>query len=116
MNTKQQHPSQPLPLPRGTGSVQMRGASYWMIYGNELGQRIQENCNTLDRREAERILIQRALRVLELRMERLRGLADDAKTQGQAQARLGVRTRGANRPDVQTALSNRKTNTKGASL
>jgi hypothetical protein len=61
-------------MPRGMGSVQVRRGSYWMIYTNELGVRIQESAKTSDRAVAERLLIERAIAVLEARLVLLRSL------------------------------------------
>jgi hypothetical protein len=73
-------------LPRGTGSVQMRRRTYWMIYSDELGKRIQENTKQTERDAAERVLVERAIEVLEARIALLKGLQHETSKAESARA------------------------------
>src|SRR5215471_13969446 len=48
-------------LPKGTGSLQVRGRAVWMIYTDETGRKIQANTGTTDLIEARRVLAKAAL-------------------------------------------------------
>jgi hypothetical protein len=62
-------------LPHGCGSLQFRGAVYWMIYSNEDGQKIQENTLTTDLEEATRRLAARVLPKFRARVALLERIA-----------------------------------------
>jgi hypothetical protein len=66
-------------LPHGSGSIQKRGATLWIIYPNAKRRTIQENARTLDWDEAWKLLLRRATRTLEERLAELRSIADAAQ-------------------------------------
>jgi hypothetical protein len=66
LNTKK-----PTGLPYGSGSLQIRGRVWWMIYKDGEGQTIQESAKTQDWDEAVRLLAARALPIAWARVEAL---------------------------------------------
>ena len=62
-------------LPRGAGSIQKRGAKWWLIYTDETGRQIQKNSGTSDQAEARLLLAKTALRVLSARAKEIRRIA-----------------------------------------
>jgi hypothetical protein len=89
-------------LPYGSGSIQMRSRTWWMIYRDPEGRIIQENTRTDDQNAARRILAERAIVTLEARLKMLRKVANGReKDQKAAAATLGEaeqRTRKAAAP------------------
>jgi hypothetical protein len=59
-------------LPKGTGSLQIRGRVYWAIYADERGRRVQANMETDNLDEARRELAARVIKVLQARLAALR--------------------------------------------
>src|SRR5262249_17107213 len=51
----------PAGLPHGAGSMQIRGAVWWLIYRDKDGRTHQESSGTSDRAEARRLLAEKAL-------------------------------------------------------
>jgi len=64
----------------------MRRRTYWMIYSDELGKRIQENTKQTERDAAERVLVERAIEVLEARIALLKGLQHETSKAESARA------------------------------
>ena len=65
----------PSGLPYGTGSIQMRGTKWWMIFRDPEGRVIQESSYTDDQDTARRMLACRAIVTLEARLAMLREVA-----------------------------------------
>lgn len=64
----------PSGLPRGTGSLHLRGNVWWVVYRDEKGHKIEENSHTADPRAARRLLAARALervRAVAVQLERI---------------------------------------------
>ena len=65
--TRQTTPTRRLPanlssgLPYGLGALHLRGNSYWMIYRNAAGERVQENSGTGNLAAARIVLAERVL-------------------------------------------------------
>jgi hypothetical protein len=76
-------------LPRGAGSIQMRGARWWLIYTDETGRVIQKNSRTSDRAEARLLLAKAALRVLAARAKEIKRIAYGSETETESRARAG---------------------------
>jgi hypothetical protein len=70
INTKK-----PTGLPYGSGSLQIRGRVWWMIYKDGDGQTIQESAGTQDWDEAVRLLAARALPIAWARVAALERVA-----------------------------------------
>jgi len=73
LNTKK-----PTGLPYGSGSLQIRGRVWWMIYKDGDGQTIQESAGTQDWDEAVRLLAARALPIALARVAALEKVAYEA--------------------------------------
>jgi len=71
--------SNPSGLPYGTGSLQIRGTSWWAIYRDAEGRTIQENMRTKDRNTALRMLLQKSLATAQAKVEALEKLLDEAE-------------------------------------
>lgn len=67
-------------LPKGSGALQMRGRSYWMIYTDAFAHKTQVNAHTADFETARRELASAAIGVLRMRIDAIREALDD--TQG----------------------------------
>jgi hypothetical protein len=65
----------PTGLPYGSGSLQVRGRMWWMIYKDGEGQTIQESAGTQDWDEAVRLLAARALPIALARVAALEKVA-----------------------------------------
>jgi hypothetical protein len=76
-------------LPRGAGSMQMRGAKWWLLFRDEHGRLIQRNSGTADADEARRLLAKAALRVLAARAKEIRRIAYGGETEAEARTRSG---------------------------
>src|SRR5882672_9359743 len=81
----------PSGMPYGTGSIQMRGRSWWMIYRDVEGRTIQENTRTEDQDAARRMLAERAIITLEAQIAALREVLHE----GQSKGNRGASGRGA---------------------
>jgi hypothetical protein len=68
----------PTGLPYGSGSLQIRGRVWWMIYKDGEGQTIQESSGTQDRDEAVRLLAGRALPIARARVAALEAACEEA--------------------------------------
>jgi len=66
-------------LPRGMGSMQVRGRVWWLIYTGIDGTRIQENSHTEDQGAARCLLTRRALATARARVTFLESLHEDAR-------------------------------------
>ena len=69
-------------LPKGTGSLQVRGRVWWGIFTDEFGDKIQMNTHTPDFDRARRILACHAIRVLKARLAALRAVRDEKAAAG----------------------------------
>ena len=78
-------------LPRGAGSMQMRGAKWWLLFRDEHGRLVQRNSGTADAAEARRLLANAALRVLAARAKEIRRIAYGGETETKTRARAGKR-------------------------
>src|SRR5215471_8515048 len=81
----------PSGLPYGTGSLQMRGRTWWMIYRDTQGRTIQENTRTDNPDAARRMLVERALETARAKVLALEGMLNEA-----AQAETGASHPGGN--------------------
>jgi hypothetical protein len=105
-------------LPYGSGSIHMRGCTYWLVYGDAEGRRQQINSCTDNVAQARAMLIERSLRVLDDRRAVLEAALDEAKqAAGRADTSLqridgGGRSRGLRPPDG-NASTNRGRNRRG---
>ena len=68
----------PAGLPYGTGSLQMRGRTWWMIYRDTQGRTIQENARTDNPDAARRMLVERALETARAKVLALEGILNEA--------------------------------------
>jgi hypothetical protein len=64
-------------VPAGTGSLQVRGRTYWMIYADETGRKIQANTGMIELADARRVLAYAATKVLRARLAALREVLDE---------------------------------------
>jgi hypothetical protein len=97
-------------MPKGTGSLQVRGRTYWMIYTDVAGCKVQANTGTPDLAEARRVLADVAIAILETRLAALREVRDERPHQGHRDA--GARGAGKPGPHHSPAAAdarNRKT-------
>ena len=69
----------PSGMPKGTGSLQIRGRVWWAIYTDETGRRVQANMETDNLDEARRELAARAIKVLQARLAALREVCGEGK-------------------------------------
>jgi hypothetical protein len=83
----------PTGLPYGSGSLQIRGRVWWMIFKNETGLIIQESAKTQDWDEAVRLLAARALPIAQARVAALEKVAYEAPGKGSRTARRDSRGR-----------------------
>lgn len=67
-------------LPYGLGSLSFRSASYWMIYRNSEGVRIQESANTKNITVARVMLAERVLERVVAQAELLQGVIREGTT------------------------------------
>jgi hypothetical protein len=65
-------------LPRGAGSMQKRGRTWWMIYTDAGGIKIQENSRTDDPAVARMLLAERALRTANAKAAAIQAIIDEA--------------------------------------
>ena len=101
-------------LPRGAGSMQMRGAKWWLLFRDEHGHLVQQNSGTADADEARRLLAKAALRVLEARAKEIRRVAYDGETKAETRSRAG-KHQGAQPLDRSTRLGARSRSVRGDS-
>src|SRR5215831_6479468 len=73
-------------LPRGAGSMQMRGAKWWLLFRDEHGRLVQRNSGTADADEARRLLAKAALRVLAARAKEVRRIAYGGETEAETRS------------------------------
>jgi hypothetical protein len=71
-------------MPYGTGSIQMRRRTWWMIYRDPEGRIIQKNTCTEDQNAARRMLAERALETAKARVAALERIIDEQAAQKQA--------------------------------
>ena len=76
-------------LPRGAGSIQMRGAKWWLIYTDATGRVVQKNSGTRDQTEARLLLAKTALRVLAARAKEIRRIAYGGETKAETRSQAG---------------------------
>jgi hypothetical protein len=75
-------------MPYGTGSIQMRGRVWWIVYRDPQGRGIQENTRTEDFNAALRMLAERALETARARVTALeRIIHETAQKEGAAHPR-----------------------------
>lgn len=67
-------------MPKGTGSLQIRGRVYWAIYTDEAGRKLQVNTEMTELADARRVLASAAITVLQMRLAKLREIRDEAPT------------------------------------
>jgi hypothetical protein len=97
-------------MPKGTGSLQVRGCVWWAIFTDENGRKIQMNTETDDLGKARRILACRAIRVVKARLDALREVRDEAQTAAGAAGHGEARDRaehGASRRPVRHDVAQR---------
>lgn len=80
-------------IPYGSGSVQMRGSKYWLIYRDVEGRCIQENSYTDDVAIARRMLADRALIAARAKVEALEAIVNEGQD-SRSRAGAGNGTRG----------------------
>jgi hypothetical protein len=86
-------------VPAGTGSLQVRGRTYWMIYADETGRKIQANTGMVELADARRVLAYAATKVLRARLAALREVLDEnphqtaGRSQGDHRASFDSRSR-----------------------
>jgi hypothetical protein len=66
-------------FPYGTGSLQRRGRTFWIMYRDPEGRSIQENSRLEDFGAARRMLAERAIVTLEARLAVLKGMLDETE-------------------------------------
>jgi hypothetical protein len=76
--------SNPSGLPYGTGSIQIRGRVWWMIYRDTEGRTIQENTRTENQNEARRMLAVRALETTRAKVAALEQIVNEGQNQAEA--------------------------------
>ena len=101
-------------LPRGAGSIQKRGAKWWLIYTDETGRQIQKNSGTSDQAEARLLLAKTALRVLAARARKIRRIAYGGETEAETRSRAG-KHHGAQPVDRSARLGTRRRSVRGNS-
>jgi hypothetical protein len=101
-------------LPRGMGSLQVRGRVYWAIYTDADGRNVQANTQTADPLAARLFLVQRAQEVLEAKLAAVQGMLDECRHQPRATAGA-ARGQGADRSRAPKNARNRKKTTQGES-
>ena len=69
-------------LPKGTGALQIRGKTYWMIYTDAAGRKIQANTHTADFARARRTLAKAYIGVIRVTMGALQAVAGEKATAG----------------------------------
>src|SRR5689334_13732499 len=90
----------PTKLPYGSGSIQLRGRVWWMIYRDAAEQVTQENSRTEDQADALRLLANRAIRTMRSRIAVLKAIADGRpEDQSDGRRRAGGRPEPVGRPD-----------------
>jgi hypothetical protein len=65
-------------LPRGFGSIQKRRRTYWMIFTNAAGKKVQENSGSARRDVAQFMLAERALETANAKVAMLQAYLDEA--------------------------------------
>src|SRR5881394_1046374 len=70
--------SNPSGMPYGTGSIQIRGNAWWMIYRDTEGRTIQENTRTEDIDVARKMLAARALETARAKVAALEAILNEA--------------------------------------
>jgi hypothetical protein len=80
-------------MPWGTGALSLRSGSYWMIYKDERGRRVQVNTHIKDFAAAQRLLAEACIPAARVRLAVLVGMAYEKPSQG-TPAKAG-RTAGA---------------------
>jgi hypothetical protein len=104
----------PAGLPYGTGSIQMRGRVWWLIYKDETGRKIQANSGTDDQAAARRMLAVRAIKTLRARLAALRAVLHESRGEARADAGTTGRQR-AHRTTTAADARGRKSNSQGGS-
>jgi hypothetical protein len=91
----------PSGLPYGTGSFQLRGRSYWIMYRDAEGRTVQENAKTGDAGIARLMVAERALVTARAKVAALEAIFNEAGQAGYAPTTEGwQRTSGPGRqPD-----------------
>jgi hypothetical protein len=80
-------------MPKGTGSLQVRRRTWWMIYRDAEGEIIQANTNTTDQTEARRVLAKAALATLREIVAELEYIAHEGRSKGhQSERPVGPRS------------------------
>jgi hypothetical protein len=101
-------------VPKGTGSLQIRGRVYWMIYSDETGRKIQANTETDDFTEARRVLARAAIAVLQARLAALGEILREAPAKATGvrsdDPAIGDSRRRANRKSSARAARTGRTN------
>jgi hypothetical protein len=69
-------------MPYGTGSLQMRGTKWWIVFRDAEGRGIQENTRTEDFNAALRMLAERALETARARVAALEKIVDETEGAG----------------------------------
>jgi|SRR5215471_5092131 len=95
--TRQQAIRQKRSLPYGSGSIQFRGAVWWLVYRDANGKVIQENSLTADADEALRMLVSRSTATLRARIDQLEAIANEPAPKATGQGQRAPRG-GAERP------------------
>jgi hypothetical protein len=99
-------PLNPSGMPKGTGSLQVRRRTWWMIFRDAQGRIIQENTNTTHKTEARRVLAKAALATLREIVAELEHIAHEGQSkshQGEGPERSRGRaalSRGARHTDT----------------
>jgi hypothetical protein len=102
-------------MPKGTGSLQMRGRVWWMIYTDAAGRKKQVNTGTSDLDDARRVLVKVAIEVLHARLDALSEALDEEAHQSHREARpRGARKQGPHHPRTAAAVQNRQKTRGGA--
>lgn len=69
-------------MPKGTGSLQVRGRVYWAIYTDQFGRIQQVNTKAEGITEARRFLAALAIEVLQARLAAVQGVLDEGQGKG----------------------------------
>jgi hypothetical protein len=98
-------------FPYGTGSLQMRGRTWWIMYRDGEGRSIQENSRTEDYAAARHMLASRAIATLRARLAVLEGIASEGHHTGSGAGATGAE--GGSRSGAVPAGRGGKTRTGG---
>ena len=77
-------------LPRGFGSLQKRRRTYWMIFTNAEGRKVQKNSHTDQPEVARLMLAERALETAEAKVRTLKAIIHEAQAADEAQCKAGT--------------------------